>query len=394
MSTTLRQTSENRPVRILHVLGGMDRGGAETWLMHVLRHVDRSRFQMDFAVNLRRRCAYDAEIEALGSKIYPCPNPSNPLRYAINFRKILRQHGPYDVVHSHVHHYSGFVLLLARKEGVPNRIAHSHNDTRLIDGQSSFLRHLYLRTAENWIAKHATIKLAASIMAANSLFGSSWKELPGASLLYCGIDLKPFDAPARRSEYRAALNLSPDDFVVGHVGRFVPQKNHGLLIRVHQELLRIQPNAKLLLVGKGPLEEPVRATVQTLGLEQSIRFAGVREDIPNLMLSAMDVFVLPSLYEGLGLVAIEAQAAGLPTILSSSVPPEADLAGGLVQFVSPQAPPRDWARAIVNQHKTTSASARQTALELVKKSPFAIEHSAADLCHAYLRGLPLSNATT
>ena len=387
MSTTLRRTSENAPVRILHVLGGMDRGGAETWLMHVLRHLDRSRFQMDFAVNLERRCAYDDEIEALGSKIYPCPTPSNPLRYARNFRKILHEHGPYDVVHSHVHHYSGFVLLLARKTGVPNRIAHSHNDTRLLDDQAGFLRRLYLNTGEKWIAKHATIKLAASVMAANSLFGSSWQKLPGASLLYCGIDLKPFYAPPKRAEYRAALNLAPDDFVVGHVGRFVPQKNHDLLLRVHQEMLKLQPKAKLVLVGKGPLEEPVRAAAQVLGIAQSICFAGVREDIPNLMLSALDAFVLPSLYEGLGLVAIEAQAAGLPTVLSSSVPPEADLAGGLVQFISPQAPPRDWALAILNQHSKVSATVRQEALERVRRSPFAIEHSTADLCHAYLQGL-------
>ncbi len=105
MTTTLQPTAENAPVRILHVLGGKDRGGVETWLMHVLRHVDRSRFQMDFAVNVQRRCAYDDEIEALGSKIYPCPTPSNPLQYARNFRKILREHGPYDVVHSDVYHY-------------------------------------------------------------------------------------------------------------------------------------------------------------------------------------------------------------------------------------------------------------------------------------------------
>ncbi len=196
----------------------------------------------------------------------------------------------------------------------------------------------YLKTGEKWIEQYAAVKLAASVMAAKSLFGPSWQTMPGASLLFYGIDLKPFDVPVKREENRAALNLVADDFVVGHVGRFVPQKNHDLLLRIHQELLKLEPKTKLLLLGKGPLEEPVRATAQALGLSSSIRFAGVRDDVPQLMLGAMDVFALPSIYEGLGLVAIEAQAAGLPTILSSSVPPEADLGGGLVQFVSPKRP--------------------------------------------------------
>jgi glycosyltransferase involved in cell wall biosynthesis len=378
---------EKRAVRILHVLGGMDRGGVETWLMHVLRHIDRQRFQMDFAVNIERRCAYDDEIEALGSKIYPCPTPSNPLRYAHNFLKILREHGPYDVVHSHVHHYSGFVLFLAKRASVPVRIAHSHSDTSSLDDRSSSVRRLYLGSSRRWIARYASTKLAASQEAASSLFGTSWAASAGTSLLYCGIDLTPFDVPVDRITLRRELGLGPDDFVIGHVGRFCAVKNHEFLLRIQSEVCKLETKAKLFLVGKGPLEKKIRDIARSLGLQDSVRFAGVRDDIPRLMLGAMDVFVLPSLHEGLPLVAIEAQAAGLPTFLSETVSREADFSIGLVRFISPDSSPRDWALAILGQRKKRSDYPGAEAVALLKKSHFAIERSVANLCGVYAPAL-------
>src|ERR1700733_11910503 len=131
-------------MRILHVLGKLDRGGVETWLVQVLRHIDRQKYQMDFLVHSESPGAYDEEVRALGSRIIPCLHPSNPVMYARNFRRALRQYGPYDVVHSHVHHYSGYVLTLAAMWGVPVRIAHSHNDTRAAEASTSIGRREYL----------------------------------------------------------------------------------------------------------------------------------------------------------------------------------------------------------------------------------------------------------
>lgn len=125
------------PVRILHVLGGMERAGAETWLMHLLRMIDRDRYRMDFLVHVPEPQDYDDEIRALGSSILPCPHTRNPCRYARAFGEILRAHGPYDVVHSHVHHHSGFVLRLAKHAGVPTRIAHSHLDDAQAEAHAS-----------------------------------------------------------------------------------------------------------------------------------------------------------------------------------------------------------------------------------------------------------------
>src|SRR5882724_9664065 len=128
----------------------MDRGGVETWLMHVLRNIDRERFHMDFLVETDRRCAFDDEIESLGSNLHVCPPPRHPLSYARSFLRTLREHGPYDIVHSHVHHSSGLTLRLAKRAGVPIRIAHSHSDTKTIDAQSPLLRRLQLSIGRRW----------------------------------------------------------------------------------------------------------------------------------------------------------------------------------------------------------------------------------------------------
>jgi|SRR6266550_4819351 len=165
-----------RRIRILHIVGGMGRGGVETWLMHVLRHADRERFQMDFLVHTAQPCPYDEEVRALGGNIIPCLDPARPWSYARNFRRALAAQGRYDIVHSHVHNYSGYVLRLARRAGVPVRIAHSHLDSTPGDAAANARRRLYLALARRWIRRHATTGLAASGKAADALFGPAWRR--------------------------------------------------------------------------------------------------------------------------------------------------------------------------------------------------------------------------
>ncbi|MBW4644533.1 MAG: glycosyltransferase [Goleter apudmare HA4340-LM2] len=161
--------------RILHVIGGMNRGEVQTWLMYILRHIDRKYFQMDFLVHTIQPCAYDEEIFGLGSQIIPCLYPSELWIYASNFKQILRKYGPYDVVHSHVYHFSGYVLRLAQQMGVPTCIVHSHLDTSMVENQAEFSRQLYFTLMKGWIKRYATHGLGYSHNALVNLFGEDWK---------------------------------------------------------------------------------------------------------------------------------------------------------------------------------------------------------------------------
>ena len=374
-------------MRILHVVGAMDPGGTETWLMHVLRRIDRARFRMHFLVHSDRPGAYDHEVTSLGSKVLYCPVPSNLLRYAFNFWRIVQAHGPFDVVHSHVHHFSGWVLALAKAEGIPLRIAHSHSDTSLCDFGCRVPRALYLRTSKWLIGRFASWKLAASRRAAASLFGAEWSGDTRASLLYCGVDFAPFQAEVDKAKVRAELGIPQDAFVIGHVGRFAEPKNHDLLLRIHRELLNRNPRAILLMIGKGPLESKMRVLAEELGVTKSTVFAGTRTDVPRLMLGTMDAFAFPSLYEGLGLAVIEAQAAGLPTVMSDRLPPEADAGCGLTLPMSLSKSPGAWAEAIC-RHAEAKKTLQKQALDHLRSSVFDIRTSARELCEFYARSLP------
>jgi glycosyltransferase involved in cell wall biosynthesis len=378
---TMRLTKQP-PIRILHVVGEMVRAGTETWLMNILRHIDRDRFQMDFLVHTTQPSPYEDEIRALGSKIIPCLNLSRPWIYASNFRRIIREYGPYDIVHSHVHHFSGYVLRLAQEAGVPVRIAHSH--TSELDSQAKLLRRGYLKLMKHWIPRHGTFGLATSRAAAASMFGSSWDADPYKQILHCGVDLARFHDVIDPLAVRAELNIPPDAFVVGHVGRFEQAKNHNLIVDIAAQIAKREPKMRLLLVGDGSLRSDIEQKVTTVGLSDRVIFTGVRSDVPRLMLGAMDVFLFPSLYEGLGLVLVEAQAAGLPCIFSDVVPEEADLVKPLVGRMSLSQPAFAWAEAILATSKAGSAITQAEALKLVEQSPFNIQTSAKELEKLYV----------
>jgi glycosyltransferase involved in cell wall biosynthesis len=387
-----------KPIRILHVVGGMDRGGVETWLMHVLRQLkagasssDTRRFQMDFLAPEDRHYAYTDELQALGSQIFPCLGLSKPLLYAANFQRILREHGPYDAVHVHVHHFSGYVLHLARQAGIKVRIIHSHIDTSSIESNVNWSRKFYNTLMKWWIDRNATIGLAASQMAAADLLNPTWENDSRWRILCCGIDLAPFrDSIALRRAYafdktklRAEFEIPADALVIGHVGRFEPQKNHHFLLEIAAEVAKIEPNIRLVLLGIGSLRAEIEAKAVELGLADRVLFLGTRPDVPRLMIGLMDIFLFPSLYEGLGLVSIEAQAAGIPCILADTVPPEADLVTPLVQRLSLHQPASEWAAIVLNTSANLPEIDRASALEIVAQSVFNIDVSVAALTKFY-----------
>lgn len=371
------------PIRILHVVGGMNRGGIETWLMHILRHIDRDRFHMDFLVHTAEPCAYDDEVYAIGSKIIPCLNPSKPWLYASNFKRILREYGPYDIVHSHVHHFSGYVLWLAKQAGIPVRIAHSHNDTSAVEAKAVWHRRLYLALTKNWMARYATMGLGCSHKAVANLFGSDWQSDPRWRVLYYGINLTPFQKQVDSGSLHVELGIPTDAFVIGHVGRFAEQKNHVFLLEIAAEVAKREPKMRLLLLGEGSLRSDIEQKVLQVGLSDRVIFAGIRPDVPEIMGSIIDIFLFPSLHEGLGLVLIEAQAAGLPCIFSSVVPDEADVVKPLVRRLSLSQPASEWAEGVLTQRDAGSTITKSDALALVETSPFNIETSVKQLESIY-----------
>lgn len=363
-------------MRILHVLGRLDRGGAETWLVQTLRHIDRSKYQFDFLVHTEEPGAYDDEVRAMGAQVIPCPSPSNPVKYARNFLRILKEYGPYDCVHSHVRHFSGTVLSLARARAVPLRIAHSHSDTRSIDKASSLGRRIYLSCMGALISANATCGLAVSGKAAHSFFGEKWDEDHRWRICAPGIDLEPFSNSVDHSHLRRTLGISEDAFVVGHVGRFFPAKNHVFIVDIAEYICAAQPKTLFVMVGDGPLRDSIERLVQARGLMSHFIFTGTRSDVPALMQGVMDVFLFPSLFEGLGLAVVEAQAAGLPCFISAAVPHEAAVTAQLVRRFTADASAKEWAEAILSGRQNSASHSANL-------KDFSIEIATKRLCSVY-----------
>jgi glycosyltransferase involved in cell wall biosynthesis len=362
-----------RQVRILHVVGGLNRGGVETWLLQVFRHIDRRKYQFDFLVHTEQPCAYDDEVRSLGARIIPCLAPLQPVRYARNLLRILRALGPYDCVHSHVHHFSGYVLTVARWAGVPMRISHSHLDTQRDHG-----RKFYRFVATTMLRTSATAGLAASYPAANSLFGENWETDPRWRVSYCGIDLESFSRPVDSSKARAELGIPEHAYVVGHVGRFSAQKNHVFLLEIAKHVCAMNADAVFVLVGEGPLRNAMELKAEHLGIYRNTIFAGVRDDIAQLMKGVMDVFLFPSLYEGLPLVLIEAQAAGLPCFIADTIASETDIVPELVTRLSLADSAETWARSVAR-----AAPRAERRMHLDAMHEFSIDAAVSRLCHVY-----------
>ncbi|MFB2836053.1 glycosyltransferase family 1 protein [Floridanema evergladense] len=380
----LQNTLDDHPIRILHVVGQMVRGGIETWLMQVLRHIDRDRFLMDFLVLTTKPGDYDEEIRALGSQIIPCPlDRWNPWSFATNFQQILREYGSYQILHSHPHHFSGYVLRLAQQAGVPVRIAHSHNDSSLVQAQAGLYRHLYFSLMKHWIDRYATLGLGCSRLAASALFGVNWESDPRWQVLYYGIDLRDFRDAIDPVAVRAELGIPKDAFVIGHVGRFAPQKNHLFLLKIVAEVAKRKQKTYLLLIGDGVLRKRIEQEVTQLGLAEQVIFAGVRSDVAKLMRGAMDIFLFPSLYEGLPLVALEAQTAGLPCLLSNVITKEVDIIKPLVKRLSLSQPVSIWADAVLSIFQSRSSINQSEALSVIAESPFNIQNGINNLTSLY-----------
>lgn len=375
--------SHKKTIKILHVVGGLDRGGIETWIMHILRNIDRDRFRMDFINHTTRNCDYEDEIRKLGCNVFRCFHHRLPYIYEKNFARAVYKKGPYDVLHSHLHYQNGYILRLANKLGIRIRIAHSHNDYSRGQDKINKYRQQYIDTMKALINCHATAGLAASQEAADSMYSAAWRTDPRWRLLYYGIDTQLFHQKVDSTMIRAELGIPPGAYVIGHVGRFAKQKNHSFLVGIAAEIFKREPKSHLLLVGEGPLRGEIEQQVKQMGLCNRVTFTGSRSDIPKLMLGAMDVFVLPSLHEGLPVVGIEAQAAGLPIVLSDVVTNELDLIKPLIKRLSLFQPATAWYDAIINARQSDTIINQKNALQVVEVSSFNIMQSISRLQGVY-----------
>lgn len=370
----MSESMTRQPIRVLNMFTIMDRGGAETMVMNYYRHIDRTKVQFDFLVHREQRGAYDDEIERMGGRIYRmCPvYPQNFSRYKRDLRTFFRAHPEYKIIHSHMSELGYFAFREAERQGVPVRICHAHNAPHGFDAKMiirtyfkkrmmPYLTHLFMCGEESGKWLYGDKNKSRFIMLNNAIDAAVYS----------------FDA-SKREEMRRQLDLT-GELVVGHVGRFNPQKNHPFLLDIFAALLKKEPDAVLLLVGGGADMPKIQAKVQELGIAERVRFLGVRSDVADLM-QAMDVFVFPSLYEGLPVTMVEAQASGFPCIISDKVPPECILTEGLVNIMPLSVRPEAWAERIL----TMRAVPRTDRREEIAAHGFDITTEAVKLQEFYL----------
>lgn len=361
------------PIRVLHVVVNMNRGGAETLIMNVYRNLDRSKVQFDFLVH-KKEGAYEKEIMDLGGKIFRIPYITDVghYGYARTLRCFFKEHPEYKIVHTHMDCMSGLVIQAANKTGVPVRISHSH----ATQNEGNIIARIYKKYIGMRIIPNATHLLACSDIAARWLFG---KKSVNSLIIKNGVDLNKFSYNSEtHKKKRIELLINDNTLVVGHVGRFCYPKNHMFLIDVFSQIKRKYPNSLLLLVGDGPLQSDIKKKVQQVGLENSVKFLGIRSDVEELM-QAMDVLLFPSHHEGLPVTIIEAQACSLKCVVSDAVPKDADIGAKLINFINLKEDIDMWVDEVIKQYKR-----RENIEVYLNNSGYNITHTSKKLQHLYL----------
>lgn len=312
-------------IRILHIIGKMDRAGAETMLMNLYRNIDRNEIQFDFVTFTYEVGDYDAEITKLGGKIIPIV-ASNSIERALKLHKFLRQNPEYKIVHAHTLLSNSFHLLAAKGAGVKHRISHSHNTS---NGHSSRLKKIYEKWALIINRRLAVHKIACGELAAQYLFGTT-KEV---MLLPNAVDIDAMRDIASNSIDYIEKNFENKGLKIVQVGRLNEVKNHQFSLQVAEELKKHNIDFTIYFIGQGPLENHLKQQVRNKSLQSEIKFLGVRSDVTELMASA-DYMIMPSLHEGFPVVLVESQVIGLRAIVSNQISDEVDLNLGLVEFSS------------------------------------------------------------
>ena len=370
----IMETKVGQPVRVAQVIGQAINGGTESFAMNYYKHMDHSLVQFDFFVESESKIIDENIIESMGGKVVIIPSYSHVGKYIKTLIKLFKE-GKYDIVHSNMNALSVFTLFAAKRAGVKVRIAHSHSTTNKREKIRNFVKNIL----RHFSKLYATHYFACSELAGRWLFGDKTFDKGEVTVINNAIELEKYKFNEEiRDGLRAEYDLTYN-FVIGHIGRFMSQKNHTFLVDIFSEVVKRRPDAKLLLIGDGPLFDEIVNKVRMLHLEDKVIFTGVKQNA-YAFYNAMDVFLLPSLYEGLPVVGVEAQANGLPLVISDTITRDLNIAGG-VEYLPLERPASYWADHIINLNTKTD---RDAYFYKIKNSPFDIQNEARKMQDRYL----------
>lgn len=359
--------------RILHIVGKMDRAGAETMLMNLYRNIDRTQFQFDFVVFSNEKGDFDAEIRELGGSIFPI-TAGNPVTRMLALRKFLKN-STYQIVHAHMLFSNAFHMLAARRAGVKHRISHSHNTSSRPKG--NIVDFLYHNFSRQLITFNSTFFIACGKAAGDFLFPYQDDVL----ILPNSVDTHHWAKVGINEKEYIRNTFNFNGLKIIQVGRLEPVKNHIFTLKVAEHLKKEGVSFKVFIIGQGSLEMFLKQEVKDRNLEDVVLFLGLRTDIPQLMGGA-DVMLMPSLHEGFPVVLVESQAVGLPSVISSSIASEVDLGVGLVHFMPQNATPEEWVDTLSNNSLFGTLSV-QNRIEQLKAAGFDIQQNAEKLTQIY-----------
>ena len=364
---------KKEPIRIAQIVGKWLGGGVEAVVMNYYRNIDRSKIQFDFICDDDSTNIPYEEIESLGGKVILIPPYQKVFKYHKELKRVLKE-GNYKIVHSHINTLSVFSLCAAFAAKVPVRIAHSHSTTNPSEKKKNLLK-LVLRPFSKLFA---TNYMACTEYAGRWMFGNKKFNNGNVYILNNAIELDKYKFDERlRKKIRKELKIKDSTIVIGHLGRFVEQKNHRFLIDVFNEYHKKNNDSVLVLIGQGPLVNEIKERVKSYNIESCVLFLGQKEDAYNYY-NIFDLFIFPSIYEGLGMVAVEAQVNGLPVLASSNVPKDILITNN-VKFIDLDNSIIDW----VNSFTFVSLSDRSKCFLEALNSDFNISKENYKLVNYY-----------
>lgn len=365
-------------IRILHSVSNLDRGGIETMLMNYYRHIDRDKVQFDFVCNKLKPGAYDKEVIDMGGRIFHSPglHPLHYPQYIQFFKELVKQHPEYRVLEVHNGALGLYALNGAKRAGIPVRIYHAHGQGLNLD----------YKIALKWMCKkllrfNMTHHFTCGLKAGEYYFGRRVMDSGNYVLVRNAIDVDSFVFNPNVRERMRAENGLEDKHVIGHVGRFMHQKNHSFLIELFAKMAERDEKAILVLLGDGELQEKIRNRTKVLGVFDKVKMIGNVGNV-NEWYQAFDLFILPSHWEGLPVVGVEAQAAGLPCLFSSSITREIGLTEKTL-FLDLESGADAWAKKVVNLLSTSQG--RKDMRQAISEKGYDICVEAKKLENLYLK---------
>jgi len=367
-----------KPQRVLHIAGGMDAGGIEKMLIVLLRELQQTEIKSDLCVFNEKPGFFEPEVVSLGCGIKRCNLGRNVLSFAWRLYRLLKKE-KYDIVDSNVLLFSGICLTIARLAGVPKRVAHLHNirDSKKDSLMRRIRRHLLVAS----IRINATHIVGVSEAVLETWLGKEWHHNSKNSVRYNGLDLVPFECLRDTAWLKKEFDVPENYKTVINVGRFEPQKNHVKLVQIaNSYITEIDDKTCFICIGDGSLKKEIEEVVRRKRLERYFRFAGVRSDVPRIM-KAADAFLLPTAWEGFGVVVVEAMAAGLPIVVTNLTPIQEIINICNIGNTMPlDAKDSAWAEEL---KKAIDTPNNESHLDRVRSSPFTVEISVQTLLNIY-----------